>query len=523
MKYLYTDLMEYNTDENAQTAYVTSESGSEVDYMEYATDGAAQTAYVSSDSGGDPGTWDLLDEDCAAIDDWVDGDTFTAASEVSPAGQFRMDTNAGAADNAAAHRTRDIGSIPNTFTVEIKLYHDSIGALADIDSFLFMCSQGDEYAFVKFSSDGIHISDTDSGWTEVGTNLVKEGGSAEWQTWRFLFTFGTFGEGTVDVYLDDTTHTWEKVGDTVPCSVENAAYDDGYVRLQQSGYATDDMVTHIDYMKIATGLYSPTNNLQSYSESSIKEQGSYSLKAVALITDSLNDTLTKSGLSIDLTDVDTLTFDARASRTGEQFEVSIHDSGGTTTTKTVNITDIDTWQEVIWDISGVSNANKDDIDEIIIKITNADAENTIYIDNFIQPLSLQCYSEDTIKQQGSYSLKGIALAGALNSTLTKTLTDYLDYSIMDKLIFQVRASRTGENLQIQIHDVGGTTSSHTINIASANTWQTETWDISGITGTDRDTIDSIIIKIINADVENTFYFDNLFSQINTEHVSVWVG
>jgi len=36
-----------------------------------------------------------------------------------------------------------------------------------------------------------------------------------------------------------------------------------------------------------------TANLQSYSEDTIKTQGSYSLKGIAAITDSLNDTLTK--------------------------------------------------------------------------------------------------------------------------------------------------------------------------------------------------------------------------------------
>jgi hypothetical protein len=48
----------------------------------------------------------------------------------------------------------------------------------------------------------------------------------------------------------------------------------------------------------------------------------------------------------------------------------------------VNISSADTWELQTWDISGVSNANKDDIDSIIIEITNADAANTIYLDDF---------------------------------------------------------------------------------------------------------------------------------------------
>jgi len=266
----------------------------ELDYMEYANDGAAQAAYVSSDSGTEPGSWDLLDEDCSDISDWVDGDTNTAVSEVSPAGQFRFDTNAGAAGNAVARRYRDIGDTPNTFTFEIKFYHDDIGS-ALTDGFYFDVRQADEILRVQFNANKITILDTDSGTTEVGTDLVLEGGSAEWQTWRFVVTYGTVGDGVCDVYLNDTTHTsgaWSKVGAAIPCSLV-ATVTDGFIYLLQQGYITDNMLTHIDYIKMATGLYAPIPALQSYSESIIKTQGSYSLKGVAAITDSLNDTLTR--------------------------------------------------------------------------------------------------------------------------------------------------------------------------------------------------------------------------------------
>lgn len=137
---------------------------------------------------------------------------------------------------------------------------------------------------------------------------------------------------------------------------------------------------------------------------------------------------------------------------------------------------------------------------------------------------LQCYSEDTIIRQGSYSLKVEALSGdSLNETLTKTLTDYLDYSIMDVIKFDIRASRTGSNIKLKIHDTGGTTSEHTINIASADTWQIEEWDISGITTTDRDTIDKIIIEIINADDDNEIYIDNLYTEAIIEHSYPFIG
>lgn len=201
--------------------------------------------------------WDLLDEDCADISDWTDGDVDTAVSEVSPVGQFRFDTNLGADPDAYAKRSRDIGEYPDTFTVEVKVFHDAIGTRANTDYFVVSCRRLDEYFYAKFSSDGLTIVDTQSGETEVGTDLVKHGGSAEWQTWRFLIDLtGIPGVGICDVYLKDSTHDWEKVGTAIPCSYASATTD-GEIWLFQMGYATDNMVTHVDYIKIATGLHFP--------------------------------------------------------------------------------------------------------------------------------------------------------------------------------------------------------------------------------------------------------------------------
>ncbi|MDP4001275.1 MAG: hypothetical protein Q8P83_03470, partial [bacterium] len=126
----------------------------------------------------------------------------------------------------------------------------------------------------------------------------------------------------------------------------------------------------------------PTPYLQSYSESTLRKQGSYALKGIALITDSLNKTLTRTiSPTLDLTNKTTIKLNMRASRTGSNIKIGIHDAGGTTTEITPSIASADTYQEVTWDISAVSNANKDAIDSIIITIVNADAENTFYIDN----------------------------------------------------------------------------------------------------------------------------------------------
>lgn len=125
------------------------------------------------------------------------------------------------------------------------------------------------------------------------------------------------------------------------------------------------------------------STLQVTTEATLVTQGTYALKAVAPITTSLNETLTKTFASpIDLTGVNTLKLDMRASRTGANIKLGLHDTGGTTTEITPTIATADTFQTIKFNLSAVSDANKDAINTLTLTIINADSENTIYLDNF---------------------------------------------------------------------------------------------------------------------------------------------
>lgn len=163
-------------------------------------------------------------------------------------------------------------------------------------------------------------------------------------------------------------------------------------------------------------------------------------------------------------------------------------------------------------------------------VMGSDGTNTLrgYIDEFIITKGLNLYpnnfsvptgpfsaltvtSESTIKQEGSYSLKGLAVAnGSLNSTETRTVSPVVNLTDKNIIKFDMRASRTGSNIKIGIHDSGGTTTEITPAIVAADTWQTVVWDISAVANANKDAIDSIIVTIVNADAENTFYIDNMF-------------
>ena len=150
------------------------------------------------------------------------------------------------------------------------------------------------------------------------------------------------------------------------------------------------MITEIDYMEYATDALAQAayvsnegGNLQCFSESTIKSQGSYSLKGIAAITDSANKTLTRTlSPTLDLSNRNVIKFDIRSSRTGSNIKLGIYEGANLRSEITPNIISANTWQRVNWYLSGVANADKDAIDKIVITITEATESNIFYIDNF---------------------------------------------------------------------------------------------------------------------------------------------
>ena len=191
---------------------------------------------------------DILNENCADISDWTDGDTSTGVSEIDPAGQFRFDTNAVANSYVKAERHRTIVSPPNQFTIEVETYFDAIGSYGDED-----CAMLDYFTNtwgfrVVFASDGLFIL-KNAGYTEVGTNIVKCNASAALQTWRFQVDKSTGEENaTVEVFLEDISQG------TFDCDNRAAYSADGQICLTQYGTTTTDRVSHIESLKVATGL-----------------------------------------------------------------------------------------------------------------------------------------------------------------------------------------------------------------------------------------------------------------------------
>lgn len=210
--------------------------------------------------------------------------------------------------------------------------------------------------------------------------------------------FNLFEDGTAQVYLNNSLITptetlsgfdWDN-DITNQLSIANAgARADGLYRFDgviDDIRFYDTTLTAAQRAVVYNGGNGTENSLTGgivvSSESSTKKEGSYSLKLVAAQTTSLNNYITRTvSPTINLTDQSSIKLWVYASRIGTNLKIGFHDSGGTTTEGNIEITSANTWEEKTIDISAVDNANKDAIDSIILTVTNADAENTVYIDS----------------------------------------------------------------------------------------------------------------------------------------------
>ena len=196
-------------------------------------------------------TADLLDENCSDISDWTDGDTYNGVSEVEPAGQFRFDGNTATSANGAV-RYKTVTSPPNTFSLEIKTYFDNIGDSTNNNYGCINYFNATWQLKIFFCSDGLFVSKAVAAVTEVGSNIVKCNASAAWQTWRFQINKTTESTATVEVFLKEEGGSFVSQG-TVDCDYETGGTN-GRVSYTQSGWTISNCLSHIDYIKVATGL-----------------------------------------------------------------------------------------------------------------------------------------------------------------------------------------------------------------------------------------------------------------------------
>jgi hypothetical protein len=428
----------------------------ELDYMEYADDDVAQVTYVSDDLIASPVSQWKLNEDAPStivVDSMGNnnGNLNVNTEDRSVVGKINkgfdlngVGDNINCGSNASLRITGD-----RTLTAWVRIsaatypdgatnWHIMNNENYQVNGFVWRIDGGTGKSFLRTSRDG--ASSQQFSDSSLGNNI-----------WRFCAI--VIKNGVLTFYLDGQP---DGGGAIIAQVASTSAFILSRVTAQAMDGIMDDVRVYnfaLSQMEIEA-LYNngsgteeenpPGANLQSYSEDTIKEQGSYSLKGIALITASLNATLTRTvDPTIDLTDLTQIKFDIRASRTGSNIKIGIHDSGGMTTEITHNITEANVFQMVTWDISGVSNANKDAIDSIIITIVNADANNIFYIDNiYAISLILEQLSESFSVADSWVARLNLSEAFLVADSLVKSATKQLAeaFSVADSWVARLNLS-----------------------------------------------------------------------------------
>ncbi len=363
----------------------------EIDYCEYATDETAQANWETSSSGGLDSSVKLLLH-CNGIDESTDfPDSSDSNHTVTAVNTAKVDTTIkrfgtgsleldGNSDYLTIPDSPDWDIGTGAFTIDFWINFNSISLGQD---------------FIAINTIGFLIRWGAMGGSNLGVLfnnvwIINEAWSPSTSTWYHIAV--TRSASDVRLFVDGT-----QLGSTGSSSFNIASSQ--ALTIGRFGTNPAEYVNgYMDEIRIVKGEAIWTSNftpptgeygvgfLQSYSEDTIKTQGSYSLKVVADITDSLNENVRNTfgtGNNKDLSPYEYIKFDVYASRVGTNLQMRIHDTGGTIKTKDIVIEtgEEDSWKTITWDISSETGVTIDDIDYIELKIINADAENTIYLDN----------------------------------------------------------------------------------------------------------------------------------------------
>jgi hypothetical protein len=276
--------------------------------------------------------------------------------------------------------------------------------------------------------------------------------------------------------------------------------------------------------------------------------GDYSMRIDALISGSINHTVSRTfNELIKCTGHNVLKFDTKASRIGKNLEISLINTSSSgidwNTTKTINHSYSNIWQKETINITN----NNDLYDKIEFKILNDDADNTIYIDNmsfgmpdiywidsFEYPTDeilrnnwittysgttnsgIALYTDNSSPTYGNFSLRAeTVISGSKTYGFEKEFTQDIGLKDYNSLSFDTKSNRVGENVEFSMivdTSTSGTqeTVSKKIHHNDINIWQKEIIDFSSLFDTSLFYIRKIAFNILNDDLDNIFYIDNMY-------------
>lgn len=304
----------------------------EIDFMEYPSDASAQSAYISSLAAGTLGQgliahWKMNDNAAnTTLNDSVGTYDATLGTHNSEDLNITGKINGG----IDFYTTLDIATVPYDAAFDI-----SSGHPFSITSWVKTHASGvggsiinqiNGWSLYLSTSNKLNFYNTYADFVSTGT-----AGTGAWHFYAITHD----GAGNYTLTVDSTTSSHSQ---TEPVNNEGGLYIGDEPRLggPKEAEGLDDLRFYNRVLTPAeiSAIYNSGNGteedtagaaaLLSYSESTIKTQGSYALKGIAEATTSLDATLTKSfPAALNLTGVRDLTFDIRSSRTGANISLGL--------------------------------------------------------------------------------------------------------------------------------------------------------------------------------------------------------
>jgi hypothetical protein len=234
------------------------------------------------------GEGDVHDDDCSSLTGWTNNDSSGTSSQETYEDRdvFKLTVATHGGSNFA-QIYQDVGTIDTSFTVQVRVKHDDVGAVVgDADHFRFDVDNGTTILQIAFGTDGLRINDG-SAWNEVGTDIVE---NDHWTVWRFVVDGSTPGSETVDVYKDDFL-----IASGVDCS-NGVGATDGLVTITQYGVTTDGVTSYVDFLKISDGAPNLAGECFIATETAI--QSDYAVKTRAEVQGSASETFNVDGLTL---------------------------------------------------------------------------------------------------------------------------------------------------------------------------------------------------------------------------------
>ena len=206
--------------------------------------GAETEVYIDRYQIGS-GTSYLIDEPFNTLDDWTDTSVSSGVATISTQdGESTLDLSVDGSNYASVNTSA--GTLPSTYNIKYKVWHDSLGNSSDQYYQILMQESGSRLFVIGHFNGGVGLYRSPTGIVEVGTdeNEVCSGPSYAgcWQEWHLIVNSTA---QTVTGYVNDSLAFEDEAYD-----YNLAPFSEGYFRVTQYALSGGTHQSWMDYVQV---------------------------------------------------------------------------------------------------------------------------------------------------------------------------------------------------------------------------------------------------------------------------------